>query len=130
MIVSKHLLLSETLDNGQGESDGLSWTCAVSGDHVEALVNELEGFVLDWEELFDAFFSEGGKHSFIFDEISEIAFVWLSGFLNFDWFRVNVSEFSFFLIVDFGDLVAGFTFGHGCCWFNFWNDYNLNGLLV
>ncbi len=70
---------------------------------------------MDWEELFDAFFSEGIEDLFILDEIGEIAFVRLSGFLNFDRLGVDVSEFSFFLIVDFGDLVARFTFGHGCC---------------
>jgi hypothetical protein len=79
------------------------------------LVDKLEGFVLDREELLDALVVEHFEHSLVLDEVCEVALVGFSGFLDFDGLRVDVPEFSFFLVVDLGDSLAGFAFGHACC---------------
>ena len=79
------------------------------------MVDKLEGLILDREELLDALVVENFEDSFVLDEVCEVAFVGLSGFLDFDGLGVDVPEFSFFLVIDLGDPLAGFAFGHGCC---------------
>lgn len=126
VVVSANLFLSEPLDNRQGKSDGLTWSCSVSRNYVTALVNVLEGFVLNGEEPLDSFLLQHFEYSLVFDEICELAFFGESVFIVFTWLLfdldrlwVDVSQFPLWLILKFGDAVNGLSFAH--CWFKF--DY-------
>ena len=52
----------------------------------------IKGLVLHWEESLDAFFLENLYHFLIFDEVAEFTFGMELSFLDFDGFRVDISE--------------------------------------
>lgn len=52
----------------------------------------LEGFILDGEELFDAFIFENLNHLLILEEVGEVAFWMMIALINFDSLRVLVLQ--------------------------------------
>ena len=90
--ISKGLLVSESLDNGEGKSNSLSWACSISSNEIMSFENLVKSLILDREEPFNTFFMKYLQHFFILDEIGKLALFWKLVFINFDSFMINIPK--------------------------------------